>query len=265
MHVNLIKTSVVIGVLSCLYGCGGSKIVKHPEPMAKQVNALAIATDENIKVSLDWIIVKNSPESWVKNGDWDEFIFRAQALSDQPLQITDIVVYDSLNFRLTHMNDRADLKAGSKQTSKRYKDAKLDVTPGAGTLQVVSGATGAVLGGAYLAGATAGGAGMMAGPAAAVGVAAAVTLMAPIFAAAGIVRGVHQHKVNLEVQQIASNYPLAISQSQASTIHAFYPFAPSPNKIEIHYLDATGKHVLNMDTKQALAGLHMVTSKPKAP
>ena len=265
MRINIIQCSVVFAILGCLYGCGGSKLVKEPAPITKQANPIAIVQDESMSVSLDWIIVKNSPESWAKNGDWDEYIISAQALSEKPVTITDIVVYDSLNFRLDHLNERSELKAGSRQTAKRYKKAKLDVTPGIGTAILASGATGAIIGATYLTMASVGGASTLTGVAASAAAGGAVLVIsAPLFAVAGIVRGVNHHKVTVELQNIANVFPIAVSQAQPVVIHAFYPFAPSPDHVEIYYRDESGEHMMNMDTTQALAGFHMFAKEEVA-
>jgi hypothetical protein len=244
-----------------MQGCGGSKIKKKDAVVSpdQRKNSLAMAVDGSLSATLDWVFIRNSPESWAKNADWDEYVFRFQALPGHQVQVTDIAVYDSLGRRLGHLNDRAELKNASRQTLRNYKDAKLSVKPGAGTGVMAVGATATVLGAAYVAGATAGAgaAGAIGGLAAGAAVAGTMVLLTPVFIVGGIVRGVHHRQVNLEIQRIATRFPIAVGAVESSEVHAFYPFAPSPHRVEISYTDVDGGHKLNIDTERALAGLHM--------
>ena len=40
-------------------------------------------------------------------------------------------------------------------------------------------------------------------------------------------------------------------------MNLFFPIAPSPASIEVNYSDASGQHVLLIDTTAALNGLHL--------
>lgn len=259
-----LKIGFAVSILA-LTSCGGSKIKNQKKVVAmpEQRQALVQASDENISASLDWILTRNSPESWAKNADWDEYIFRLIAQPGHQVQVTDIVVYDSLGTRLTHLDDRSELKKASKQTIRRYKDAKLSVKPGAGAAAITAGATGVVLGMAYVSGATAAGgaAGLAGGLAAGTAFVGTAVLLTPVFVVAGIFRGVNHHKVTTEIHKISVVFPFAIDDKQITDAHVFFPFAPSPNHVEITYTDNLGEHKLNIDTKQVLTGLHMANDK----
>jgi hypothetical protein len=261
---KLVKVIICLFII-CIYGCGGSKVKNQKKVVAlpEQRQALVQASDENMSVSLDWILTRNSPESWAKNADWDEYIFRLIAQPGHQVRVTNIVVYDSLGTSLTHMDDRSELKKASKQTIRRYKDAKLSVKPGAGAAAVSAGATGAVLGMAYVSGAAAGGgsAGMVGGLAAGTAVVGVAVILTPVFIVAGIFRGVNHHKVTNEIHNISVVFPFSIDDKQVKDAHVFFPFAPSPNYVEITYADSMGEHKLNIDTKQVLSGLHMAKDK----
>lgn len=252
-----VKFMLSAAVILAISGCGGAKIKNQKKIVAfpEQRQSLALIGDDNLSVSLDWVLVRNSPESWAKNADWDEYIFRIQSLPGHLIEVTDIVVYDSLGTRLTHLEDRSDLKRASKQTIHRYKDVNLSIKPGAGAGTVATGATGAVLGAAYVSGVTAG-SGLM-GLAGATAAAGTMVLLTPVFIFAGVLRGVHHHQVTNEIHRIAVVFPLQVDDKTSKEVHVFYPFAPSPNHVEITYSDNQGSHKLNIDTKHVLAGLHM--------
>jgi hypothetical protein len=237
-------------------GCGGSKIKNQKKVVAlqEQRQSLAIASDKKISVALDWVLVRNSPESWAKNADWDEYIFRLKAQPGHQVQVTDIVVYDSLGTKLLHLDNRSELKKASKQNVRNYKKEKLSVKPGAGAGIITAGATGAVLGATYMSVASVGaGAGALGGMVAAT----TMVLITPVFIAGGIVRGVNHHQVTKEIHKIATAFPISVDANETKEAHLFYPFAPSPKQIQITYSDNLGSHELNIDTQQALSGLHM--------
>jgi hypothetical protein len=238
--------------------CGGAKVKNQKNVIAlqEQRKSLAIMSDEKISVALDWVLVRNSPESWAKNADWDEYIFVLQALPGHQVQVTDIVVYDSLGTRLSHLDNRAELKKASKQNVRNYKKEKLSVKPGAGAGIITAGATGAVLGATYISVASAG-AGVGAGALGGIVAASTIVIITPLFIAGGIVRGVNHHQVTKEIHKIATVFPISVDANETKEAHLFYPFAPSPNHIEITYSDNQGSYKLNIDTQQALAGLHM--------
>ncbi len=251
-----IKLILNVAIILAISGCGGAKIKNQKKVIAlqEQRQSLAITSDSKLSVALDWVLVRNSPESWAKNADWDEYIFRLKAQPGHQVQITDIVVYDSLGTRLSHLDDRAELKKASKQNVRKYKKEKLSVKPGAGAAIITAGATGAILGATYISVASVGaGAGALGGIVAA----STIALITPLFIAGGIVRGVNHHQVTKEIRQIATAFPISVDAIESKEAHLFYPFAPSPNHIEITYSDNQGSHKLNIDTKQALTGLHM--------
>ena len=73
---------IVTATLSlCLVGCGGSKVLKEPNPFAV-TQSLATASDQRLYATLDWVIVRDGPGTWAKNVDWDEYLIRIQNLSD---------------------------------------------------------------------------------------------------------------------------------------------------------------------------------------
>jgi hypothetical protein len=214
------RAIIVMAILSlCLAGCGGTKVLKEPEPLVV-TQSLATASDQRIAATLDWVIVRDGPGTWAKNVDWDEYLIRVQNLGDDSIRVTNIIVLDSLGTQIESRENRKQLVKGTKKTKKRYKGEGLEVKAGAGAGTMMVGGVAAV----------AGGAGVIAlagGPIAAGGGAAV--------AATGLVLAAPDEK----------------------SLDIFFPLAPSPRQVELTYVDSRGDHTLIIDTHTALEGLHL--------
>ena len=100
----------------------------------------------------------------------------------------------------------------------------------------------------------------MAGGGAAAG-AAGVVLLVPVLAVGGIVRGVNNSKVNKEIVSRQALLPVVLQPNEERDLHIFFPLSPSPQQLEITYIDSRGEHSLVVDTRAALRGLHLVQAK----
>jgi len=242
-----------------LAGCGGTKVLKEPQPI-QTTQPLAAVTDQRVSATLDWVIVRGGPGTWARNADWDEYLLRVSNVSDQPLEVTRLMVVDSLGTPIELQQRRKKLVKGSKQTSRRYKDSgvKVKAGRGAGTMLVAGaavtavgvGAASAVAYGSVMGGAAAGagGAGAAAG---------GLLLLGPALAVGGIVRGVRNSAVNTEIEKRQTAFPLQVSAGEELALDVFFPLAPSPQRVELLYTDDTGEHSLVIDTRTALSGLHI--------
>jgi hypothetical protein len=110
------------------------------------------------------------------------------------------------------------------------------------------GAVGAMMGAGTIAGAT-GGAVVIGG-----------LVLAPVLAVGGIVRGVNNSAVNTQIEQRQTLLPIDVSSGGEAMLDVFFPLAPSPGMVELSYSDASGEHVVVIDTGVALNGLHIVSS-----
>ncbi len=255
--------SVVFLISACfLAGCGGTKILKESQPI-QTTKPLATNFDQQVIATLDWVIVRDGPGTWAKNADWDEYLLRVSNASDGHVKIMKIVVIDSLETRIEPAFGRKQLIKGSKLTAHRYKTSGIKVKAGrgAGTMLVAGAAVtvigvgaanaaamGAILGGAS----TAGTAGAAAG---------GLLLLGPALAVGGVVRGVNNSKVNKQIELRQTPLPSEISARQELALRVFFPIAPSPRCVELTYTDAEGTHILVIDTRTALDGLHIISAQ----
>ena len=120
---------------------------------------------------------------------------------------------------------------------------------GAAVTAVGVGAATAVAYGGFMGGAAAAGsAGAAAG---------GLLLLGPALAVGGVVRGVNNSKVNNRIEERQTVLPIEIPANVEQNLDVFFPLAPSPKLVELVYSDATGEHILLIDTNAALEGLHI--------
>ena len=248
--IRLVLIGLILNLALALTGCGGTKILKEPEALAI-TQALASASDDSLSVTLDWVIFRDGPGTWAKNVDWDEYMISIQNLDDDSLQITGITVVDSLGTQIEPRESRRKLVKGTKETKRRYKGQGLKVKAGLSGGVLVG--TGVVV----AAGTSGIGAAAAAGGGAAAG-AAGVVLLVPVLAVGGIVRGVNNSKVNNQIESRQTILPAILDEREEKDIHIFFPLSPSPQQLEITYVDSQGEHILVVDTRDALEGLHLV-------
>jgi hypothetical protein len=246
--------SIRLATLACLSmlllaACGGAKVVRHAPP-PPQGPALAIASDGGLEAEVGFVIVRNGPGAWAKNADWDEYLVRVRPRAAGPVRIVAATLVDSLGTRLAPAGDRKHLVKASKQSVARYRHSGLKVKAGMGGAGFVATGLGAGLGAG---GVAASGGGMLAGAAGAT----AFVMVAPAFGVAGIVRAINNSKVNGEIVRRHTRLPAAAAPAQWQALDLFFPLAPSPDRLELDYEDATGRHTLAIDLKPALAGLHL--------
>ncbi len=237
-----------------LSACGGSKVIKDAEPFVV-TQPIAFASDELLSGTLNWVIVRDGPGTWATKADWDEYLLHIQNLSDEPIRVTNIVVFDSLGARIELGGSKHHLIENSEATENRYEERGLTVTPGANSeaLAIAGGvalATGALvtsvalMQSAGVAGATAGG----------------VLIFAPFVIAGGIMYGMSDDQVRKEIELRQSLLPVVLQQGEGRNLHAFFPITPSPQRLVITYVDFQGEHNLAIDTKVVLNGLHLENS-----
>jgi len=255
-NLNLCVTIAFLLSACLLTGCGGSKVLKEPGPL-EVTGILASTSDQQLSVVLDWVIVRDGPGTWVKNAYWDEYLLRVSNQSGEPIQVTGLFVVDSLDTRIEPLSGRKPLVKGSKKTTRRYKDAGIKVTAGTGrgTMRVA----GVAMGGAAIGAMTATG-GIMGG--AGFGAAAGgVIILVPALAVGGMVRGLNQGKVNKQIGERRTVFPLEVAAHETLGVDIFFPIAPSPKVVELNYTDVTGEHSVVIDTGPALDGLHIDAPK----
>lgn len=224
--------------------CGGTKLVKDAPPAPQLAQPLAATTDASLGARLDWVTVRNGPGTWARNADWDEYLMQVDNRTTGPISVTRIAVRDSLGTPLASESDRSRLVKASRHTVRRYEDSGVKVQAGRGGSRLLA-------------------IGDASPSSAALSVAVGLIVGGPIMATIRIVRAVRNGEVDNRIEQRHTPLPLTLAAGQSAALDVFFPIAPSPQRMEITYTDATGEHRLELDTHEALDGLHL-DAPPKA-
>lgn len=250
---------IIFAILVMVTGCGGTKLLTESQPIDLSAPILT-ANNESIRVNLLGVIVRDSPGTWARNADWDEYLLVITNLTDSDIEINEINLTDLLGIVLQTNSDRKELVSLSRDAVDRYDDSDLKITSGigAGTILTAGGAI-AVVGTA---------AAVSVAPAAALGGAATIgmapamvagaILLSPVFAVAGLKRLSNESKVSQVIEERSTDFPLAISSGEEALIDLFYPLAPAPQQLEIKYETTEGNRDFILSTENALPGLHIL-------
>ena len=123
---------------------GGTRLIKNAPPPPQQIAALATASDVALAAQLQWVTVRDGPGTWARNADWDEYLIAVRNVSAAPIQVTGIVLFDSMDQANASSASRAGLVDASRKNARRYKDSGLKVAAGRGRgLALVAGGAGA--------------------------------------------------------------------------------------------------------------------------
>lgn len=243
-----------------LSGCGGTKMLKEPQPI-QAVQPLAAASDHRLTATVDWVIVRDGPGTWARNADWDEYLVRVHNKSDQPIRVVSLTVVDSLDTRVESLAGRKLLVKASKQTAKRYKKSGIKVKAGRGAAAMLAAGAAVTVVGVGAGTAAAYGSIYGAGAGGAAAAASGLLLLGPALAVGGIVRGVRNGEVNKQIEARSTPFPFDIAPGEEVAVDIFYPLAPSPQSVDVNYTDADGANSLIVDTHVALDGLHFNSPK----
>lgn len=260
MHRTILQTGTTILVILPTLGmlaCGGSKVLKYPEPLV-HVHPLTANADSIVTAQLDWVIVRDGPGTWAKNADWDEYLLTVQNLADEPIRITEIAVYDSLDTRLTGSANRKKLVKASRETARRYKDSDIRVKAGVGGTALLA------AGGASYVAANAMAAAVLSGSAGAgtAGAAIGAVALAPVLMVGGVVRSVRNDRVSQEIVKRHTALPADVASREQQSLVVFFPLSPSPKRVELVYEHSGAVQRLSIDTREILQGLHIDNGKP---
>jgi hypothetical protein len=253
---------VILAATLLLTGCAGSRKLDKPVPL-QDTGAIVAAADGRIAATIDSVIVRDGPGSWASNANWDEYLLRVRTTSGDAVQITGVAIVDSLGMGVAQRNSRPELLAASEEHVRRYKDAGINVQAGVGAATLF-GSGAAVLGASAVGGLAAISAGGVAATTAgATAAAAGAVIVAPALILAGTVVAVQDHEVDQVIKSRNTPLPLSLAaDQQEQRLDVFFPLAPSPGRMLVNYRDGGGQHTLVIDTKAALAGLHLPGPAP---
>ena len=93
------------------------------------------------------------------------------------------------------------------------------------------------------------------------GIAVGTLAFVPVALVAIVAYDAGERSVGRKITQRATKLPAAIEPDQPLLVDAFFPFIPSPQRVEIRYLVNQSEKTLKLETGAALDGLHLRAEK----
>ena len=240
---------LVVAACVSFTGCAGPVILKEARPLESS-KPVAEAKDERILASIETIIFRNGAGAWASDADWDEYLIRIHAQSDEPVEIREIAIFDALDHRVESRTSRGELADGSREIERRYEESgQLVRTSDVNGWAVVGiGMTGA--GGISIIAALPGG--FASASTAAAGAAGAVVILGAgvVAAGAGVMRLVNNAEVNNEIKRRQTTLPVMVQRGSPVVVDLFYPLTPLSRSARIVYGDRNGEHRLDIHMRQ---------------
>ena len=219
---------------------------------APTLNWIATAPDGTSLV-VRQVVARNSPESWMRDADWDEYVLQVRNASAQVLRIDRFDLYGAALFAKaparcdlpaacmavvggenpisqSSTTSLKELESGSGAALKRAKDAGIIV--GSGLVPV--GAAVAIVGTG----------GVLAASSATLAAATGAIILAPVAVTIAAVHVVRRHRQKREDNQRierrladrGAHVPLILAAGEWLETSAFFPITPAPTRIGIHYV-----------------------------
>ena len=229
-----------------LAGCGGTAMLRDPQPLESS-RPPAAAKDDRILASIDTVIHRNGAGTWTRDAEWDEYHIRIRALSDEAVEIREIVIFDALDHRIEVRTDRGDLVDGTREIEQRYQQSGQLVRDRGGN-------------GWAVAGAGVGGAAVIVASAAPATIAGAATFFTA--GAVAVVAGAHfagaaveRMLINAEIKRRQTTLPVTLPRGAEASLALFFPITPLSGRTQVVYADRHGEHRLDIGTRAALLEL----------
>ena len=222
-------------------GCAGPVLLKEVRPI-ESTESVAEGKDARIHASIETVTFRNFPDSLARHAGWDEYLIRIRALSEEPVEITGITIFDALDHRIEPRSTFGELVKGSQEIAQRYEQSGDLVRDGNVNGWVVAGAGVAVA--AALVGS---GAPMPRDIGGRAGSAVVV-----ITALAGLVE--HRELIS-ELRRARTKLPMALPDGAEVRADLLFPITPLSARAQVVYADRYGEHRLKIDTREALMNL----------
>jgi len=248
---------VIVIVVLLMPGCRGTAVLDEPITL-QTTKPLAISSSAHLQIVLDWIVIPNGPGSWAKGVEWDEYLVSVQNLTQRPIFLQELVVVDTLGVSIDPRFSRPSLVTATEEAKHRYADLDIAVESGMGGEAMM--ATGGVvtLGAAGALAASTTAIALGAGGATAATLAGGLLVLGPALIIGGAVTESNEREVNSEIRRRRTDLPLELLASKKQLLHVFFPVTPSPQKITLSYYYMNSLHEIEVDTRAALTGLHLV-------
>lgn len=252
-HARRAACAALVALTLSVAGCGGPKVLTREAPLLEGGKPpLAEAGDSRVAVALDTVVVRNGPQSWASEANWDEYRLRIRSLSGDELRLARITVFDALGHAVESSADRGGLIDATREVERRYEASGELVRAGAGGEWKLAG-------GAAAASAVGGLLGAASAPAAFTGIAAtagALTVGAAFVVGVGVVKIVNNAQISTQLERRQTPLPAVIGAHDL-VVAAFFPIVSLPTAIELSYVDHGVERRVRIETRTALAQIHV--------
>ena len=255
-------SSLITLIVVLVTGCAGTKVLDEPVAL-ETTQSIGFVEDERVRMTLDWIIIRDGPGTWAREASWDEYLVRFENLSESTVNLQKVIVIDSLDVAIEPGLSRQTLVEASRDNLRRYEGQDIPVKPGEGSTTMM------VAGGVALVGAgtaalvstvsasfTAGAAGGTAAT-----VAGGLLVAGPALIVGGMVRKSNQREVDRKIRRLRTQLPQQLDPGEEKLAHIFFPISPSPVSLNLEYFTERALHNIELDTRDNLMGLHLESDK----
>lgn len=222
-----------------------SRYVKAPTALPPELEISA--SDDNLRVDVNYLIIPDGLGAWVKEARWDEYFLTVRNLSDGPLTVEKIRLIDPRGVYIKSGVDPAQLETLSDAMIDEYKDLGISVA--------ITAAPTVVAGAAMAAGAF--------------GAAAGMVVLAPVaFIAGPTYYFVKKHADQKDREAVEKEFTrrnlTTFTLSGNATIEgsSFYPIIPNPKALVVDYRVGSKVNVLEVSLEK-LKGLHVAPTARK--
>ena len=234
-------------------GCVSNKY-KDPRKGTPAPELLNVAfAPSALDAVLTTLITYNGPGSWKRNAFWDEYVVTLHNPGSQPLTVTSSSLMDYAGMVRTPGDKPWALEKESKTLEQSYKDAGMAFVRYTGPAVLIVGAGAAAIASAGVFSSAA-------------GVAAGATVLAlPLYYLAVVsINQSNRKAMEKEFNHRRIELPLTLAPGETWIGSFFFPMAPSPRSLELHWSSdtASGEAALSLGFLQ---GLHLKVPSPPTP
>ena len=123
--------------------CSSSRRIEAPSATGPEMNLSS--ANEDLGLSLRYILVPNGPGAWVKDAQWHEYQFTVRSLSDKTVSIERIHIVDPRGLFIDSSANPFQLEKTTETLASQYKDVAVSAAPAVLGVAALVGA-GAVIG-----------------------------------------------------------------------------------------------------------------------
>jgi hypothetical protein len=244
-EVKVIRVLVILILIVCFVSACATSSRYIAAPSAPPPDLGINFTDNNLSVSINYLIIPDGPGAWVKGARWDEYVLTSRNMSDKPLTVENIRLVDPRGLYIMSGVDPDQLETLSETLAGQYKDVGISVAIGIAPAVVTGVAVGA----------------------GAIGTAVGAAALAPVALIAAPIYYFSKQQSDLrDKENIRKEFTrrqlttFTLSGNATISSSVFFPIVPNPKALVVDYRVGSDMKVLEISLEK-LIGLHVAPSK----